>query len=261
MALCFCQKKIQQNMMRSRFMLFKRSIPPDKLPPFSPKKRIGEVLKECREFDTHAEIEDYKNKLDKFRVRTAVDWHKLPDAEKEAIKKDGLHQTVITSLNDAVRVGLLLPAFKYADKVAFLKEGDHHEHDEVQSIIAYAYGVDAKWILERTECQTLCEEIRAMLELTQKDRLKRWSLYACDDGPFPKTHNLSSLHKILRQNIPLGMSVAGCPHSSLRYVTQCGEFTRYKGAIITCSELFEHMKYVDPYVLNLWKGMQTAPVR
>ena len=52
-----------------------------------------------------------------FELRTAM----LSDGGKADIKKAGLPEAVINSLNDAVRVGLLLPAFKYADQVQFLR--------------------------------------------------------------------------------------------------------------------------------------------
>ena len=205
--------------------------------------------------------------LKKYLIATAANWQMLSDADNADIKKAGLPAAVINDLNDAVRVDLLLPAFKYADKVEFLKEGDHMTHPEVKSIIEYAFGVDAKWILDRTECQSLCEEIRAMVELTQKYRLKRWSRFESTNRNgvttfFPHSHYLVTLHNALRSNIPTGMSLAGCPPSALVYISQCGEFTRFEGAIITCSELFEHMRVVDPYLFDLWNGMQRySPVR
>ena len=47
---------------------------------------------------------------------------------KADIKKAGLPEAVINDLNKAVRVGLLLPAFKYAERVAFLNHNHRGSH-------------------------------------------------------------------------------------------------------------------------------------
>ena len=90
-------------------------IPPNKLPLFSPKKPIGEVLahiyKDVPEVPTD-HVPSMKKLLIDAKVFTAVDWQRLPDDRKTKLESTGLPYAVIASLNDAVRVGLLLPTLK-----------------------------------------------------------------------------------------------------------------------------------------------------
>ena len=111
-------------------------------------------------------IQAYVAVLDK--VRTAVDWQMLSDADKTDIKKAGLHAAVINSLNDAVRVGLLLPAFKYADEVAFLRAPHFDVVNEARSVVEFAEQVDNDWVLTRYSCNALCHSYLKMLEFSMK---------------------------------------------------------------------------------------------
>ena len=70
-----------------------------------------------------------------FVLRTAVHWQELSESGKADIKNAGLPEAVINDLNKAVRVGLLLPAFKYAEKMAFLNRNHFKFVSEAQSVL------------------------------------------------------------------------------------------------------------------------------
>jgi hypothetical protein len=144
------------------------STPPSKDPPFRPLKPIAEVLKECRPYDSDAERGDYLKVLDTVKVRSAVNWQRLPDADKAELKKAGLPQAVIDDLNEAVRVGLLLPAFKYADECSFLRDEPFWTAEPAKSAVQFAEAVDANWVLTRRECDVLCNNYQKMCEWSLK---------------------------------------------------------------------------------------------
>jgi hypothetical protein len=65
--------------------------------------------------------------------------------------------------------GLLLPAFKYADKVAFLDTDDHRQkYNEPKTILQHALDVDNNWVLDRPDCESVCLNYQIVVELTQK---------------------------------------------------------------------------------------------
>ena len=190
----------QQNMIRSRSLLKHgllpfasrtySSIPPDKLPPFSPKKSIGEVLahiyKDVPEVPTD-HVPSMKKLLINAKVFTAYNWQMLSDADKADIKKAGLPAAVINDLNDAVRVGLLLPAFKYAEKVAFLEPLAPHLKgkidNEARTIAQHATQVDEGWNLMSKNCEALCFNYQIMAVPTFRSLKDMGEMSICSPPP------------------------------------------------------------------------------
>jgi hypothetical protein len=131
------------------------------------------VLKECRPYDSDAERGDYLKVLDTVKVRSAVNWQRLPDADKAELKKAGLPQAVIDDLNEAVRVGLLLPAFKYADECSFLRDEPFWTAEPAKSAVQFAEMVDAGWVQTRRDCDVLRNSYHKMFEWSLKLALER----------------------------------------------------------------------------------------
>ena len=137
----------------------------------------------------------------------------------------------------------------------FLKQGTHPKHYEVETILQQARQLDDTWILDRENCNPICETARTLVELSQKYRLKRWSTKT--GSKYSKTHDLWELHKELMANLPYGITIVTCKEASLKYITQCGEPTKYLGVKIPCRVFYDHMTtQVDPYLLHLWEVMK-----
>jgi len=206
--------------------------------------------------------------LDKYEIRTAENWLELEKTDKEQLKVDGLPTSVINSINRTVHVGLLLPEFKYADKASFLKTNGHTDkHQEAHTIYEHAVGVDNLWVLNKTDCNFLCESYQEMVELTQKYLLKCFSdeAYGGKKGiinPYPRTHELLALHDIIRDDCP-DVTPPVCSESSLKRITECGEESKYTKARISCSAFYEYANHhVDPYLFHMWNTIEhNAPTR
>ena len=181
------------------------------------------------------------------------------DADKQAIKQAGLPQAVINDLNTAVQQGLLLPSFKYYDEVKFLENPPHAGQAEARTVVLHARQVDDGWNLSRRDCDALCVNYQIVAELTQKYYLKRWSKYLKKESHFPKTHLLLVLKNEIVKCKYDEHVVQGCPDAALEYITQCGEGTKYKNVVISCSEFYEKTQLVDPYLMSLWGVMKDCP--
>ena len=202
--------------------------------------------------------------LQRFSITTVGQWQDLSDTDKQEIKKAGMPQAVINDLNKAVRKGLLLPAFKYADHVAFLKSDDHAGFKETRTIIQHGFLVDDGWVLDRPDCDALCVNMQIVTELTQKYFLRRWT--SCllknkkgEEFFYPKTHELWELHEVILKHKSDTLVIPLCTKSALDFVTQCGENMKYQGVVIPCTSFYNQMQVVDPYLLGLWDAMLKIP--
>ena len=109
--------------------------------------------------------------LNKNLIKTAKDWLELPDDRKKRIEDAGLPYAVINSLNDAVRQGLLLPAFKYRQQVSFLAdEVKYSTIGEASSVVQCAEIVDDAWNLARKNCDLLCHIYEQLCEWSIKQK-------------------------------------------------------------------------------------------
>jgi len=68
-------------------------------------------------------------------VRTVGDWISLPAELKQKFQDDGMQFTLLNQLDQAVRFGLLLPEFKYAAKVEFLRQDLLWSADEAKTVV------------------------------------------------------------------------------------------------------------------------------
>jgi len=229
-----------------------------------------DVLKMARPLDGAKWLEKLSD--DKYAILTAEDWLALPQRIKDDLESSGLPFSVINSINRTVHVGLLLPEFKYADKVSFMEASEHKDtHQEALTIWDHASIVDASWILSRTSCQTLCENYQEMVELSQKYFLKRFStqlykgkgLYKGMNAPYPMTHDLLKLHDVIRKDCPSDIVPPTCNTRALNDITLCGEESKYSGARITCENFYDiTSRHGDPYLLELWSAIKTyKPLR
>ena len=132
---------------------------------------------------------------------------------------------------------------------------DHLNEFEAMTILTTAQAVDDLWKLDRRNCNELCVEYRSMVELSQKYYLKRWT--RCTE-PW-KSHELVNLYNLIQKYNH--HRIAQCTTDSLRYVTQCGEFTKYKGVTITCAVFYHHAQFVDPYLESLWNVMDDPTIK
>lgn len=247
--------------------------PLSKAPAFKPFMPMRQVLVECfssTETDTekpsNEQLKKWLDLLHENAIFTATNWQKLPDDRKETLEKEGLPFSVINSLNEAVRVGLLMPAFKYAKECEFLTTGDHLKYAESRTITEHALLVDDAWRLDRKNCDALCVNMQFVVELTQKYFLLRWTNY-CNSSSisgkhFPMTQDLVALYQCVNECKPTYVSLPLCSESALGFVTNCGVNSKYHNVSIPCLAFFEAMKSIDPYLLAMWKVMrETKPVR
>ena len=242
----------------------------------SPDTPLRDVLEKCRPFDSTEEKNVFMNVLNKSFVKSAKNWLELSKASKIKLESNGLPENVINDLNSAVHSGLLLPEFKYADKVNFLETENHLDHKEAHTVWGHAAAVDSiwsMWNLNRTDCNALCENYQEMVELTQKYFLKRYSNVFhkgkkahnvdMDMSPnagslYPATHHLDKLQYIIRIECP-SLAPPLCNSVSLKTITKCGEESKYMGEYITCNAFYSIVTNdVDPYLFHLWNTIQTV---
>jgi hypothetical protein len=128
---------------------------------------MSEILKESRPQDKD-KWEANLAHLSQQQISTAADWLNTSKKVKAGLEKAGLPESVINSLDDAVRTGLLMPAFKYVERVQFLREKPYVSCGESLSIIQLAQTVDDSWVLTRKDCDALCLNYARMMELLLK---------------------------------------------------------------------------------------------
>ena len=143
-------------------------------------KPIADVLKECRPLDDDEERLPFEKLLHSASIKTAGDWlHLSAEDKRELHTKAELPNPVIYSLNEAVRVGLLMPAFKFEERCRFLRATDSQFFnssilDEATTVVQLADAVDVHWVLTRVECDALCHTYQRLVELTLKAALQGW---------------------------------------------------------------------------------------
>lgn len=193
-------------------------------------------------------------------VYNAENWQYLPDSDKDIFKAKGVSSSIITGLNQAVRVGLLLPSFKFLDKVKFLDCEEHiHSHQEALTLWDHAFAVDELWHLDRASCQTLCENYQEMLEITMKYYIKRYSNNIFKGGrPYPKGHHLEILQEEMQHACDKAPRL--CSPDALRTITKCGEDSKYEGAQISCADFYEiTQKHTDAFFLEMVERIRDEP--
>jgi hypothetical protein len=256
--------------------------PPSKDPPFRPLKPIAEVLKECRPNDREEQLKADLGLLDKFRISTAVNWQELSDASKKNLQANGLPEAVINDLNKAVRIGLLLPAFKYADECSFLRDEPFWSAEPAKAVVQFAEAVDSNWVLTRRDCDVLCNSYQKMCEWSLKLALERWNTLRDDTfikarnhtvhihrfdergHPFshsfkvryPVTHSLFSLKELVVVQVPAFRPKHVPAKYTFNRLNDCAITTTggktMPGDHIDCAEFFAHARDMDAYLLELW---------
>ena len=229
----------------------------------------------------------YEKVLLQFGISTVSQWQELSKESKKKIEKEGLPEAVINDLNKAVRVGLLMPEFKYAEEVASIREKFYHI-DEVKSLVQYATDVDSCWLLNRQDCDTLCQAYQQMAEWTMKFLLEKWTSGVSDDEFFanPKLHCVQisrhvgnkgtmvkhsfwvrypikhNLHTLLTA-VQKQTTFQGppCELASLKKIQSCARDTtggrEAKGDRISCKEFFDHATEVDKLLFSMWNFMNS----
>jgi hypothetical protein len=224
--------------------------------------------------------------LQRFSIKTVGEWQELSAETKKEIHDAGLPEAVINDLNKAVRVGLLLPSFKYAEQVAFLRGDKFWSIDEAKTLVQFADNLDDSWVLTREDCDATCNTYHKVAEWSIKLLLSRWNKW--DDKHFrdplhcvkierfaeankcvkhdfqvryPQTHVLLTLVNKARAQTDFKET---CAIPSLNRITTCAHTTyggkSVQGDRIKCVEFYQHAIEVDKYLLPLYKFMQSTPM-
>ena len=229
--------------------------------------------------------------LQRFSITTVGQWQDLPNDRKQMLEDAGLPYPVISDLNKAVRRGLLLPEFKFAEKVAFLKDKKYDAiRDEAQSLLEFAQLIDDGWVLTRTECNALCHSYQRMVELTLKAVLQGWhngtdtKIKHFDHGTDPEgepckffywkryksTHDLVHLAEEVKRHTQFG-NIATPAEKNLKRITECAGDTTYGSTDesqgsgifkrISCTDFFDHAEPISKYIVDIWEDMEQSVLK
>lgn len=245
---------------------------PDKSPKYGPRTSVKLLLEHY--YLTHGASEEDKTErtacilghLKQLDIFSADGWSRTPVSQLE---QNGIPFALISYINET----LLLPNFKYSEKVRFL-EKYAPAYSLARSIIQLAETVDSDWRLDRKDCDSICHNYQRMAELSMKFMLHHWG----QDFVYSKkvkvtyptkkndkiwlTHKLDDLAKMVQLS---QICVELYDEPAFKRINECAADTLYdsnEGKLISCTEFYElATNKVDPYLLTLWSIAEKEPMR